>query len=260
MPVDRVSSTEPLHAGRPVVLSGALAGSDAVRDWSIARLRAEHGDAEVGVRVSDENAPQLFAGDPQRAFRFERMPLADVIDGFGRAGAPKRYVQLCDLRRTLPRLAERLPTPSQAGALYAEGPYAWICGGGTVNPLHFDFNEALIGQIAGEKRFLLFPPTDSAKIAGRVERAVFRTTSLDFQNPDRARFPRLGAAQGYEATVVPGDVLYVPCGWWHAMVAPDPSISVTWWWEPSHTAHAVHTIRQRSADALKRVLRALRVT
>jgi ribosomal protein L16 Arg81 hydroxylase len=144
--------------------------------------------------------------------------------------------------------------------LYASPAYAWICGGGTVNPLHFDLNEALLAQVVGEKHFLLFPPEDSPRIAGRVERAIFRTTSLDFLQPDRERFPRLDGATPYEAVVGPGDVLYIPYRWWHAMVALEPSVSVTWWWEPSHMAHVHNALRQRAVDAAKSVLRALRVT
>jgi hypothetical protein len=258
--IERVSSREALSPGHPVVISEALGGPRALGAWTLARLRAEHGNAEVFVRESDADAPQLFAGDPQRAFRFLRMPLAEVIDGFSCSEAPRRYVQMCDLARTLPHLAADIRAPGAVGKLYASPAYAWICAGGTVNPLHFDFNEILLAQVVGKKRLLLFPPEDSSKIAGLVERAIFRTTSLDFLRPDGARFPGLDRTTPYEAVIGPGEALFIPYRWWHAMVAPEPSVSVSWWWEPSRSAHIRHTVRQRSADLMKILLRAVRVT
>ena len=213
----------------------------------------------IPVRVSEEGASQLFAGDPRLANRFLRKPLRAVIAGFGPAG-PTRYVQLCELQRTRPRLAADVVTPPQTGRLYASPAYVWICGGGTINPLHFDFNEALLGQIVGEKRFLLFPPADTPKIAGLLERVALSHDLARF-SPSRSRaLPLLDHTTPYEAVVGPGDLLYIPYCWWHAMTAAEPSISVTWWWEPSHAAHVRHTVRQRSADVVKTVLRALHVT
>ena len=54
------------------------------------------------------------------------------------------------------------------------------------------------------------------------------TTALDF-----GRFPALRGAAPRAVTVRAGDVLYLPCGWWHAVQSRPPagqrSISLSYW-------------------------------
>ena len=45
------------------------------------------------------------------------------------------------------------------------------------------------------------------------------------------RFPDAGRAEYAEALLEPGDVLFVPRGWWHYVRSVDVSASVSFWWD-----------------------------
>jgi hypothetical protein len=91
---------------------------------------------------------------------------------------------------------------------------------GTLSPLHFDFWEthAYLAQIKGTKRVMLFSPKDSEFLyGGRVNP----------EQPDLACFPLFDRATAYEGTIEPGDVVFMPAGWWHCVRALEKSITVS---------------------------------
>ncbi|HEY0987413.1 MAG TPA: cupin-like domain-containing protein [Kofleriaceae bacterium] len=54
-----------------------------------------------------------------------------------------------------------------------------------------------------------------------------RFADVDCEAPDLARHPRFADARVYDVTLAPGELLFVPVGWWHQVRALDPSITVT---------------------------------
>ena len=40
---------------------------------------------------------------------------------------------------------------------------------------------------------------------------------VDLENPDYERFPKFKNVKGYETILAPGEVLYMPSTWWHAL-------------------------------------------
>ena len=50
----------------------------------------------------------------------------------------------------------------------------------------------------------------------------------DLTEPDiLARFPRLDGLHIHRLTLTPGDVLFIPVGWWHQVTALDFSVTIT---------------------------------
>ena len=87
--------------------------------------------------------------------------------------------------------------------------------------LHQDFlhSHAYLAQIRGRKRCTLFSPNDSdALYEGQI--------NLD--QPDLAKFPLFRDATAFECTLEPGEMLFIPCGWWHHVVAIEKSITVNY--------------------------------
>jgi ribosomal protein L16 Arg81 hydroxylase len=74
--------------------------------------------------------------------------------------------------------------------------------------------------------------------------------SVDVEHPDYARFPRLREAEMFVAELDPGDVIYIPRGWWHHVRTLDLSIAVNFWW-----ASGVRRLLVQAADCVKRVRR-----
>lgn len=87
---------------------------------------------------------------------------------------------------------------------------------GNVTPAHYDEQQNLFAQLCGSKRVVLFSPDDfCALYPFPVHHPNDRQSMVDFDRPDERRFPRFGAAAPLEATLQPGEVLYIPQYWWH---------------------------------------------
>ncbi|MFI7240303.1 cupin-like domain-containing protein [Streptomyces cyaneofuscatus] len=54
-------------------------------------------------------------------------------------------------------------------------------------------------------------------------------SQVDLAAPDFRRFPRLRSAVLHHVRMGPGDLLYIPRGWWHDIRAHTPSVSVNHW-------------------------------
>jgi [protein]-arginine 3-hydroxylase / protease len=240
---------------RPVVFRGMAADWPALREWELSKLARRFGETPVSVRTSRRDR-QLFAGDPARAFVHHTMPLGAAIDSFADRQSPDlHYVQMLDFRKTMPSLASDVVDPMFVGKTHASPPYAWIAGPGVLNPLHWDCNHVLMAQIIGTKHYTLFAPSDGPRIAGWIDRMVWRTTKLDLDAIDIRAFPELAHATAYECALAPGDVLYLPYRWWHFMRALETTVSVSWWWEPSLLVHLRDAARERIAAKAKTLLR-----
>lgn len=238
---------------RPVVITGALEGRAALESWSLESL-ARRVDAPVQVRVSPRGAPQLFDGNPGAAFQFRTTSLAAAVNRLREPGDEVWYVQHCDLRG-LPHLSPEIGPLAYAPPKYRSEAKLWVAGAGTINPLHWDTHHAALAQVCGVKRFFVFPPEDSDKLASFEHRTVWRTTALDLSRVDRQRFPSLDAASAWTCSVRPGEVLFIPYAWWHYMECDEPTVSVTWWWPPSLAVHVRDGARERAATWAKRALR-----
>ena len=76
--------------------------------------------------------------------------------------------------------------------------------------LHIDRFDGHFVQIAGEKRWILFPPDH-----GTILHQGSWHCAVNPDKPDIAAFPSMAAARGLEAILRPGDVMYFPTGWFH---------------------------------------------
>lgn len=94
---------------------------------------------------------------------------------------------------------------------------------GTLTDLHFDLANALYAQIYGKKKFTLVPPEYITNIYpyGNLRSMV------DIESIDYERFPYYKGAKKYEFTLEPGELMYLPVGWWHAVESEGVSISLS---------------------------------
>jgi hypothetical protein len=88
---------------------------------------------------------------------------------------------------------------------------------GAVTPLHYDpdLPQIMHTVFYGKKRVVLFANEESRNLY----KHPFNTRSyVDVDHPDIDKFPRLKDAKGYQTTLLPGETLYMPSGYWHHMV------------------------------------------
>jgi hypoxia-inducible factor 1-alpha inhibitor (HIF hydroxylase) len=100
-----------------------------------------------------------------------------------------------------------------------------------ITPVHYDEQENFFAQVDGHKRCLLFSPEMlKCLYPFPVWHPCDRQCMVDLRNPNFDRFPKLKEVKGWEAIVGPGDVLYIPCYWFHQIESlQNITISVNFW-------------------------------
>jgi len=109
----------------------------------------------------------------------------------------------------------------------------WVSHRGVFTKNHWDELENFNIALEGRKRFVLAPPG----YRGYYPRSVLRgygdkSHVVDLDDVDLARFPKAGArlAERREFILEPGQMLYLPLGWWHqAESLADVNINVNFW-------------------------------
>ncbi|MBF2000383.1 MAG: cupin-like domain-containing protein [Synechococcales cyanobacterium M58_A2018_015] len=127
----------------------------------------------------------------------------------------------------------------------------WVGPAGHVECLHYDPMDGTLIQLHGSKRVVLFPPSQTFNLYpypfyahlryGLRLRSWFSRVYPD--QPDFAAFPRLRQAMQHRYDVVlgPGELLYIPAGWWHEVTAlgDEMACSLNRFWRVYPTPRAV---------------------
>lgn len=108
-------------------------------------------------------------------------------------------------------------------------PRFWLGPAGTVTPLHCDYDDNIFAQIWGSKRIFLAPPHHDEFLYAREANAILFGSPFDPESPDFEKFPLARQATMIECIVNPGDLLYVPAGWYHQVRALTFSLSANRW-------------------------------
>lgn len=231
-------------AGSPMVFRGLAA------DWP-AVAAARRGDAEICAYLTREPsrrpvraiaAPssangRFFYNADLTGFNFHfgagrlELFLADLLGTSAMAAAPAMAVQSEDVGELVPHVGAENSLDILAGVR----PRIWIGNRIRVAP-HYDVKENIAVCVAGSRRFTLFPPSQIANLyPGPLELTPAGTpvSMVDPHAPDLTRYPRYAAAwqAAQQATLQPGDALYIPYCWWHGVESLAPiNILINYWW------------------------------
>lgn len=94
----------------------------------------------------------------------------------------------------------------------------WINYRGQFGRAHFDELENFNLQLTGRKRFVLAPPgRDGYYLRPLLKGFGHHSDFPDLLNVDLQRFPKFRERIGtlLESSIGPGEMLYIPIGWWH---------------------------------------------
>jgi hypothetical protein len=122
---------------------------------------------------------------------------------------------LRELMSDLPPLDDYL----QAGS----SGFFWFGPAGTITPFHHDLTNNFMIQVAGRKRVRLIAPCDTPKLYN--QRHCY--TPVDGRNIDLQRFPLMAGVPVIDCVLEPGEILFLPVGWWHFVEALDVSITIS---------------------------------
>ncbi|MFG2226534.1 cupin-like domain-containing protein [Streptomyces sp. NPDC048644] len=209
----------------PMLCTGLLDSWPARAAWHPAALAERHGARRVTALLDLPDTGVLF---PQDQRRYEReLSFAEFVERVETAepSAPcylayQRAHEIfdpadCDFAALLP--PDGYPTDTRV----------WIGSAGTRSMLHSDLKDNFFCQLWGEKSVTLLAWRDSRAAYPFPDNLV--NSQVDLAAPDLRRFPRLKGAVLHHVRMGPGDLLYIPRGWWHDIRAHSPSVSVNHW-------------------------------
>jgi hypothetical protein len=205
--------------GLPFLMTG-LVGRWPLCGLSPQVLRDRYSELRVRARTGDY-INQAFRADRPMQDMSMREYLELVACGSG--ALPPPYVGNLELRE----LNSLCHWPTYFRKMGP--PRFWLGPTGTVTPLHCDFDDNIFAQIWGSKRIFLVPPHHDEFLYVREANPVLFGSPVDPEAPDVERFPLARQASFIECIVHPGDLLYVPAGWYHQVRALSFSLSSNRW-------------------------------
>jgi hypothetical protein len=222
--VPRVGSLDPVsfrvlaQEGLPFVIEGL------VKHWPLAALKPDmlkeqFGKLRVRVRVEDY---------VEKSFSSERTILnMSLAEYFAHIQANSESLPPYLGNQELPELTSLCQWPDYYQH-YAK-PRIWLGPAGTITPLHCDYDDNLFAQVFGEKRFLLYPPHHDEFLYTRKANPALYASRFDPEAPDYKNLPLAQQAWQVECIVKPGEMLFLPAGWFHHVRSLDFSLSVNRW-------------------------------
>lgn len=210
---------------RPVILTGAVDHWPALQRWNPSYLKSIAGDVEIEIQRGREGDP-LF--DIRHQTHRQTLSLAAYLELLESTSGNDAYVTARNAAANAPRLGRLWEDLGQIGDGYLNTaspywrPHLWMGPAGTRTPLHHDLNNILFVQLVGRKRFTLIPPMQTPWVYN------FHTvySAVDPDAPDLARHPDFARVTPTYVEVGPGEVLFIPVGWWHGVSALTLSMSV----------------------------------
>ncbi|MGV7207725.1 cupin-like domain-containing protein [Oxalobacteraceae bacterium A2-2] len=204
--------------GLPFLIDGI------VQRWPLAALppsilREQYGHMPVRARVGDY-INTAFAAD--RAM--QDMAMAEYLDLVDTWSAPlPPYLGNLELRE----LNSLCHWPGYFGKM---GPARfWVGPEGTCTPLHCDYDDNIFAQVWGTKRIWLAPAHHDEYLYTWQANSLLYGSHFNPEAPDYDKYPLARQAALIECVVQPGDMLYVPAGWYHQVNALTFSLSSNRW-------------------------------
>ena len=202
--------------GKPVVITKLMKNWQARTSWSREFFKTRYG--AIPVTVSRYNKSD------QRVMRLE-----DYLDSLDNPREePPYYLEEWVFEKDCPELVEdyTLPCYFKSWTTWLPEPlrprWRWLYIGpaNSRSPLHVDelctcaWNALLFGR----KRWLFFPPEQTRYLYGG---------KVDVFNPDWEKYPLFAEAKPQSCVQYPGEIVFTPSDWWHAVVNEEASLALT---------------------------------
>ncbi|KAI8624607.1 leucine carboxyl methyltransferase [Xylariaceae sp. FL1651] len=207
---------EVLKAGKPVIIEGSDLGT-CVHTWTAEYLRNKVG-SEKKVVVHETTSTTMDFNS--KNFSYTTQDFASFMTNAEKGG--KQYLralseerpsdQPANLEADFPELANDFRLPPELSFVRRNLFSSVLRISGRVKMwLHYDVMANVYCQILGSKRLLLFPPEDVSYLSFAPGAS---SSSIDVLS--ELESPALAFTHPQEATLGPGDVLFIPPVWLHA--------------------------------------------
>lgn len=214
----------------PALFEGAARSWPASYRWSLDFFERDVGATAVPVATGLYVAGAV-PGTADRLGESVEMTLAEYVRQLrdGDAREP-RYLAGPETFQRLPSLLEDLRfAPYPPLERFAERSF-WMGPPGTVTQLHMDRAQNLYAQFVGRKRWLLFSPEKARAMQPLRIHWAASLCGHELGKDALGLLARRGVTPDHDFEVRPGDVLFLPYGWWHRVETVELSVAANYWW------------------------------
>jgi ribosomal protein L16 Arg81 hydroxylase len=211
---------------RPAVLKGLTSEWKAMQLWTPEYFASRFGDALVEVVTGRES-------DPEHEYNFDQhktqVAMRDYIRMVVEGGETNDFYLIAQnyllgrpefqkLYGHITSLDGYLDDATMRGRVRV-----WIGPKGIITRLHHDAAPVMMAQVYGHKQVKLISPFHLSNVSSDGEWLC----TLDLDHLDYTRFPKMRNVDILEVTLEPGDLLFIPLGWWHWVKGLDVTISLS---------------------------------
>lgn len=225
---ERLSGDEFLQqyyrSNRPVIITGMLEHFPARSKWTLDYFAGRFADRMVEVQFGRNSDTQYEMNSiaHKREVRF-----GDYIDMVRTCGSSNDFYMTANNdsknRESLKELWDDVAAlPEYLTDDVERRGFFWFGPAGTITPLHHDLTNNFMAQIMGRKRVRLVAPCELPRIYN--VRHCF--TDVDAKAVDLQRFPAMADVTIHDCLLEPGEILFLPVGWWHHVEALDISVTL----------------------------------
>jgi len=160
------------------------------------------------------------------------LPFDDVLERikFGAHYAGYFYISTLDVKELGPSIQPLLPKLALADGSAPDKQVLFVGGSKSGTHLHYDVLDNIVVSLSGEKTFHFFHPRYKRALSPfSIPAACCNFSSLS----DEAVLSAFQAAPTSDAlkiTLYPGELLFVPSGWWHRVINIGFTISIANFW------------------------------
>lgn len=225
---ERLSGDEFLQqyyrANRPVIITGMLDDFPARGKWNLDYFAERFAERTVEVQFGRDADPQYELNSIAHKRQIPFGEYVAMVRGCGSSNDfymtanndSKNRASLKELWDDVGTLPEYLDESGERRGFFWFGPK------GTITPLHHDLTNNFMSQIMGRKRVRLIAPCEGPRIYNF--RHCF--TDVDAKAVDLNRFPAMAGVTIHDCVLEPGEILFLPVGWWHHVEALDISVTL----------------------------------
>lgn len=232
-------------ANKPAVLRGLVHG------WPVVQSALDStSDAVDYICSFDSHAPaytivgepdikgRFFYSDDFSGVNFQRTQAAitavlEQLLGMQENPNPHAVaIQAASIAEVLPGFEQHNANPVLDASI---APTMWLGNRALVAP-HYDVHDNIACVALGRRRFTLFPPEQIDNLyLGPFLNAPggVPISTVDLREPDLQKHPRFQSAlaSAQQATLEPGDAIFIPSPWWHAVESLEAiNVLVNYWW------------------------------
>ncbi len=207
-----------IKLNRPVKITGMMDAWPAMKKW----------DMEFFLNLESPKAVHLEEGNVmQENTSFRKSGFREFVRGIIE-GEQSGYLSVFRIFDYFPQLRDDVEFDLLNQFKVKSSVSGWLGPAGTVTGYHIDWGDNILAQVIGRKCLHLAAPdaTPDMYVSRKFDQGT-TISSVDFEHVDPVRFPSFSNVKHHRVILNPGEMIFIPRGWWHHVRSLDTSVSVS---------------------------------